>query len=238
MEASMETSSFGRLIAVLISPTKTFESICRRPTWVVVLLLLVILSVLTGVLVAQRLDMEEVIRQAVAQRGVEMSDSQIADQVALADKWGAVGAVVSGLALAPLMYLITALSFWVVFKLMGSELEFPQSFSVTLHGFMPWAVASLLSIPVILGRSTLGYEEAQGGLLLSNLGAFVTGEETGIALRTLLASVDVFTLWSLALLTIGFAVCCRRSKSSTAVVTVVMWLIYVAGKVGWATLRS
>jgi hypothetical protein len=34
-------SGFGRLIGVLVSPGKTFESIARRPTWLVPLLVLV-----------------------------------------------------------------------------------------------------------------------------------------------------------------------------------------------------
>src|SRR5688572_32534991 len=38
----MESSSFGRLIGVLVSPVKTFAAIAERPTWLVAFLVVVL----------------------------------------------------------------------------------------------------------------------------------------------------------------------------------------------------
>jgi hypothetical protein len=233
----MEDSSLGRLVTVLTSPTKTFESLCRRPTWAAVLLALMLVSIATGWLVAQRLDIEEVIQARFAPQSREPSPAEMERALAMAEKWTPVMALMGTGVGVPLAYLFVALCFWVVFKMLGSELSFVQSFSVTLHSFLPWAISGLLSIPVVLSRQRIGYEESQTGVLLSNLGA-LAGEDTGPALRALLASLDVFTLWTLVLLTLGFAVCARRSKAGAAAVVLVLWLLSVAGKVGMASLGS
>ena len=47
-------SSFGRVFGVLFSPKPTFESIVRRPTWVLPLILIVIVSVVMIFIFGQR----------------------------------------------------------------------------------------------------------------------------------------------------------------------------------------
>ena len=41
---ALEDSSAGRLIGVLVSPVKTFQSIAARPTWAVALIVLALLG--------------------------------------------------------------------------------------------------------------------------------------------------------------------------------------------------
>ena len=51
-----ETGALGRLTGVIVSPTRTFGEIARRPTWVVPLLALCVLSVIVSGLLAQKTD--------------------------------------------------------------------------------------------------------------------------------------------------------------------------------------
>ncbi len=57
--AALEDSSFGRLIGVLVSPGKTFQSIAARPTWGVALIVLLIAATASSVLISQRMDKED-----------------------------------------------------------------------------------------------------------------------------------------------------------------------------------
>jgi hypothetical protein len=54
----------------------------------------------------------------------------------------------------------------------------------------------------------------------------------------LFSSFDIFSLWAIALLVIGFAAAARISKGTTAGGVIGMWLVYVLGKVGLAALRG
>ncbi len=76
---------------------------------------------------------------------------------------------------------------------------------------------------------------ARGALLWSNP-AFLAGDEASLALLAFLSSLDVFSFWSLALLTIGFSVAGRVSKGQAATCVVGIWVLYVASKVGLAAI--
>ena len=118
-----------------------------------------------------------------------------------------------------------------VFKLLGGEFSYPVGLSVTLHGLMPGAVSKLLSLPVIYSRESIGYEESQRGVLFSNLGALAP-EDAGPALTTLMSSLDLFTLWALALLTVGYSIVGRVSKTAAGVTLVSLWIVWVLIKLG------
>lgn len=233
----MEDSSFGRLIGVLVSPSKTFQSIVERPTWMLVLVVLVILGAVAGQLILQRMDMEEVIRESLAQTGQELSDDEIDVRVEVAEKFGQYGAIGGALLVAPIAYLLIALIFWVVFKLLGGEFPYKTSLAITIHGLMPWAVATLLSIPVILSRDAISYAESQSGVLTSNL-AVLAAEDASLAFKTGLAAIDIFSIWTVVLYTLGFAIAARVGKISAGVTVVLLWAVYVLAKIGWVTLFS
>lgn len=233
----MEDSGLGRMIGVLVSPEKTFRSIAERPTWVVALVVLVLLGAAAGYLVFQKLDMAEVISQSMAGRGQQVSDEELERATEMVERFGWLGALVGALIVAPLGFLVFALVFWVVFKLQGGEFDYQTSLSVTLHSLMPVAVSSLLSLPVIYSRETIGLEESQRGVLVSNL-APLAPEEAGPALTALLASIDLFTIWSLVLFTIGYSIVGRVSKTSAGLTVVTMWIVYVLAKVGLMSIRG
>lgn len=232
----MHDSSFGRLIGALVSPGKTFESIAKRPTWVVPLLVLAIVSSLVFYLAGQRTDYRDVITKTVEQSGRDVTEEQLEPQIAMMEKAGPIISAVSTPLVIVLITLIVALLYWVAFKLLGSDLSYKDSMATTLHASMPAVVSMLISIPVILGKGTLGYEDTKtGSFLTSNLALFAPEDAPGW-LTALLASVDFFSLWSLAVTIIGFKAVARLSTQKVAVTAIVLWLLFVGLRVGWAAL--
>lgn len=234
----MGDSSFGRLVAVLLSPEQTFEAIRERPTVLLALVVLVILSLASGLLLTQKMDMDEVVREAIAQGGRQVSEEQIEQGVEMQEKFGWLFAILGSVVFLPAGYLLVALVLWVVFKLLGGELPYKSSLSTTVHAMMPTAVAGLISLPIILTRSEVSYDDIKtGSVLASNLGV-LAGEETGTAVRTLLASVDLFSLWTVALLAVGFAVVARTSRATAGFTVGGLWVVWVLIKVGWVSIFS
>jgi hypothetical protein len=232
----MEQSAFGRLLSVLISPRRTFEALAAKPTWLPPLLLLLVLGGVVGVLVSQKMDMREVVRQQLEQRGA-VDEEKLEQAVAVAEKFGSVFAL-GGVVFSAALYFGLGFIFWVAFRMMGSDIDYLRSLSTSLHGLIPNGIAALLAIPVILGRETIGAAEArQGNLLASSLAALAT-EDTGPALRAVMGSLDVFALWSLVLLGLGFQVVGRVSKGTAWAVVLVLWLFWVLAKVGLSVVFS
>ncbi|HEY0783979.1 MAG TPA: YIP1 family protein [Thermoanaerobaculia bacterium] len=232
-------SSLGRLVGVLVSPVQTFRSIARRPTWIAPLLVLAILGCGLGVLVAQRIDYSESVRKRMEQQGVKASDEQVERSMQLIKKFAPYGAAGFALVVFPALYLLVAAVFWVAFKMVGGETSYKTSLSVLLHGSLPTGIAALAAIPIVWGRASLSPEEMQrtGGVLLSSAAAFAP-EGAGPALLALLGSLDVFIFWCLVLWVIGYQEATGVSRKLSASVVVILWVLFVAGKVGFRVLAA
>lgn len=225
----MNDSAFGRLLGVLVAPGRTFRSIAERPTWLPPLLLMMLLGSVVGSLIVKRTDFEDVLHQRLAQQHQELSPEQFEKNLQVVRKIAPIAALAVPLAVLPVAYLLLAVTFWTLFRLFGSDLSYPESLSVTLHALMPMAVSALLSLPLVLSRETLNAEESQRGVLLSNL-AVLAPEGAGPAVKSLLGSVDFFTLWVLILLSLGYRTVARVSTTAAAGTVVILWLLLVAGK--------
>jgi hypothetical protein len=232
----MEQSAFGRVLSVLVSPRRTFEALAAKPTWLPPLLILLALGGVAGVLVSQRIDMREMIRAQMEQRGA-VDEEKFEDAVAMTEKFGTVFAS-AGVVFSAGLYFAVGLVFWVALRMMGSDIDYMRSLATCLHAMVPNAIAALLAVPVILGRETIGAAEARSGnLLASSLAAFA-GDDSGPGLQAFLGSLDAFAIWSLVLLALGFHIVARVSKNVSWAVVLVLWLLYVLAKVGLAALFS
>lgn len=234
----MHDSAFGRLFAVLISPARTFQSIAQRPTWAVPLVVMMVLSATVGFLTWQRVDTDDMtrpMREAIEQRQGRTPSEEELQQGAAIQRGVAYGC---SAVVPPIAYLLSALVLMAALKIAGGEIGFKTSFAVTLHGLMPWAIAALLTLPVVLTRDSLGLQEAQMQTVLASSAAAFAPEDAGQVLIAVLSSFDVFSFWSIALLTLGFSIAARVSRGKAAVVVITLWLVWLAAKVGLAALGS
>ncbi len=226
-------SAWSQVLGVLFSPSKTFEHLAAKPSWVLPLILTVITGVALSAVVLPMIDWPEVVRAQIEASGQSLSEAQIEQQIGMVEKFGAGFAWVAAVAGPFVVYPGLALIFWLIFKVMGSTMSFRQSLSVLLHGYAPiWLVSVVLSIPVVLAQGGVTTEQVQSSsYLLSNLG-FLATEDTHVALRSILTSLDLFSFWTLILLSIGYRIVARVSGAKATVSVVALWLIYVLGKTG------
>lgn len=233
----MENSSIGRLASVFLAPGKTFKSIAERPTWLVALVVALIVTIAVTSLVFPRMDWEEMIRTQVEQSNTQLSEDQIQTQIGFVERFSFVFGII-GVVFSMAAYFIVALVLTLGTKLLGGTIDYKRALSTTVYGMMPLVLGALLAIPVILSQDTLSAEAVQSGSFLSSNLSIFAPEGASTAIRTLLASFDVFTLWSVILLVIGIGVV-GRLKSGTAIGLVVgSWLFWVLIKTGWAALSS
>lgn len=235
----MEDSSFGRLIGVLVSPGKTFRSIAERPAWLVPFLVLLALSLTVGWLTQARVDPEEMVRYQLGKFADRMPPGELekaiesAENVTPAQKALQIGI---GVPAAALVTVLIAALFLGIFKILGSEMTFKQSLSTYVYGTVPLAVAALINLPLLLTRDSVTPEEAMGGGVLVASPAILASEEASAVVRSLLGSLNFFTLWTLALLILGYRIVARVSLAASSGAVITLWLLWVAGKAGFAAL--
>lgn len=231
--SALTDSAAGRLLGALVAPGKTFDSIARRPTWVLAMVFSILVGVAVSYVVMQHLDIGAAARQKIEKSGRSLTPEQVDQQVAMAEKIGKIAGPVAPLVVGPLIYLLVAFIFWLLLRLVGGEVRYPVSLAVALHGMLPQTLQGLLSLPVVASHGIYTQEGMQRGVLASNL-AFLAPEGVSPAVVSLLASLDLFVIWSLVLLVIGYRRAGRTSTAATAAVVVGAWLLYVLAKMGWA----
>jgi hypothetical protein len=223
---------FSALVGVVLSPGETFERILpprgSRSIWVVPLVLFVVLSIASTLVFVPKLDFESATREALARQGQEPDDAQVEMIVAIQKPFVYTVGVVG----TPVAILIIALVYLGGFKAFAGEGKFGSYFAVTVFSWLPQVVKSLIGSAVMATRESIRVEEAQT-LVMSNLG-FLSDPVESPALFGLLASFDVFSIWTLVLLVIGYRIVSKRSSGESIGIVAGVWAIYVIGKTGLA----
>ncbi|HEX5717435.1 MAG TPA: YIP1 family protein, partial [Thermoanaerobaculia bacterium] len=209
----------------------------ERPTWLPPLLVLTLLAGSVGLVLQMRTDPVEMVRGQLEMIKVDMPQEQVDQMIEDAENQttaAKIGLAAIGAVLQPILFAVLAVLFWLGFRMFGSEIDYVRSLATTLHGYLPLALASLINLPLIFTRETLTFEEAaNGGVLVSSLKALAP-EDTPVVTEVLLGSIDLFTVWAMVLLAIGYREVAKVSSAVASGIVILFWLIFVLFKVGIA----
>jgi Yip1 domain len=125
--------------------------------------------------------------------------------------------------------------------MLATENNFKSLFSVAIYSVLTVSIISSILFIVLLFIKPLDEFDLENPLG-SNLAALLslTGmESTPGFLKTFLTYIDVFFIWRIVLLAIGFAAVSKKLKTSTALIWVaIIALMIVLGHSSWAALFS
>ncbi len=232
-------SSIGRIFGVLFSPQATFESIVRKPTWILPLILLVFVGLAATTVITQRVTWRAVIDRAIekspkAQKRVEQIPPEKRDETLNAQAKFTEYAVYGVNVLAPFIVAVVAGAIFMAAFIVvgGARIPFKTSLAIYAYAWVPGLIAGLLAIVVLFIKdpSTVDIKN----IVASNPGALLS-DDSPKWLVSLLSSLDLFSFWEIILLAIGYrAADPKRISFAMALGTVVsVWLIYVLLGVAW-----
>lgn len=239
-EAPQQIGALGRLVGAIINPRPTFEDIARKPSWLLPLLLLIILSLsityIFGKRVGWRAFMEKQLAQnsRVQQLTPEQREQTLETQVKVAPIIGYVFGVIG----FPIVVVVIAAIFMGIFNATSSAaLDFKTSLGVITHSYTPFVIASLLGV-LILCLKPPDQIDLQN-LVASNAGTFLSSDAPKWLLA-LCTSLDIFTFWVLGLMAFAYsAVRPKKIKFGSALTWIVgIWVVFVLVKVGFAAMFS
>jgi hypothetical protein len=232
-----------RLVGAYVSPQETYEDINRKGSWLGIFLIIAVLAAALGYLPQRLMGPEAYMRKALAMNPMtkNMSEEQIKQ---ILDRPQNAFQKYSSIIFAPVAvlvaYIVSAAALLLIFVLMGGGLTFKKSLTFTIWGMAPpGLVGSLLAILFLFVKDPESLEVDPSANVVSNLGALVSAKEHGV-LHSLLASIDLFSFWTIFLLALGFSVASngKLSKGKAAAGVTVAWGIYVLGKVGFSAIFS
>ena len=218
------SSSFDRMAGVIMSPAETFESVARRPDWVTPLLVILSIALLAGILIATRVDFRSLARESMEMnpRTAEIPADRVESMVGFTATTMRISTYLNPI-LQAIALLLVASVLQISFRLFGGDTTFKQAFSVTLYSWIPRVIKGLIGLVVLFSKSDLGIFDLQNPVM-SNLG-FLSDPKSNPLLYAVLSSVDLFAIWSVVLLTIGFSVASRLSRGKSAAIVFGWWIV-------------
>ena len=221
--AEPKPNSAARIFGVLFSPDETFASIARRPTWAAPLILLVLLSLGFGLIAANRIDWGAPAREAMEQR--KDVSPEAADRAA--KMAGAIGKIISyaGPVFLVIIMLIVSGVLLLAFRLFGGEGNFLQAWSATLYAYVPSCIKSIIIIAVMLIKGATAISPLALVTIVRSNPAFLFDQKTNPMAFALASNLDLFSIWVMILLVIGFAHLARVSKGKSAAIVVSLYVV-------------
>jgi hypothetical protein len=217
---------FARLGGVFFSPREAFTEIGHAPRMIIPIIALFLISVFGGWYAMQKIDMQATMRtqleQAVKQGRIteEQMNRQIAIVGAAA---GPVTAVVSGVIV--LILCLVMAGYGKLFSMMaGAENSYKNLFEVSSYAMLVVAIVSSVLMVLILQIKGQARIEATdlNSVVASNLGSWIESALGVDALPKfimgLAKAVDIFNIWRIALLSIGFSAVSKKLKTASAAV--------------------
>ncbi len=236
-EAPGPRSFFSRFAGVYTSPRETFREIGRSPSVWVPLIVLLVISLGVAFYLTRTLDMEAVVAaqlEAAVQQG-SLTQEQMEQQLAIASKFAGIQLLLMSV-IGTLVVVFAIAGYAKLFSIFaGAENRFKPLLSVTTWSML--AVSIVQSALMVLVLQIKGAEDVSltniNSLIASNLGAILTsllGEDALPKMVISLAGmVDVFAIWTIALLAIGYSVVSKKLKTGTAAVWLAGGYVVVMG---------
>ncbi len=238
--APVQISQPARIVNAFVAPSKAFRGLERNASWWMAWLLMSIVSLAFVWVVDTRIGMDEIARIEMAKnsRQAAQMEKMSPEQRQKATQLGGTIARVTSYAV-PVSILIVSLIIAAILMAtfnfgFGAEVPFKVALAIVFYGCLPNLIASLLAIAsLVLGANPEGFNIRNP--IASNPAYFMDASAHKF-LYGLVSAVDIFSLWCVVLLGIGFS-CQSKVKRSTAILTIFSWfLLYKVGSAAIAAL--
>ncbi|MBI4890801.1 MAG: YIP1 family protein [Acidobacteria bacterium] len=238
--APSSSSEVGRLTGVCFSPGAAFPDIAANGRWFLPVLILIILSSLSVQLMISHVGVEQMLQNAMNsnERVQQLSAEQKAAAMEQQRKFMPIMMRVMPVAGVFVGVLVIAGCLLFTFRLLlDAELSYKQVLNITSYASLPPSLVGAIPFIAFLFLKAPEDFDPQNA---SGLSAASFIPQTSAAwLKSLAGSLDIFTLWNIALVAIGFSAFLgeRRMPFGRALVGVaVPWLVWVVLKMGFASI--
>ena len=207
-EAAPSLGTLARITGVLFNPKPTFADIAKRPSWVAPMVVLFVIYLGLNFALVQHTDWVEVTKDQIAKSkfAARQIEQLPEEQRARAIEQGAARAKIFRYVRAvigwPLLILVLSGVYLLAFKLLGgARTNFTTAFAVTAFAHLPMGLRELIAIPVTFLKDPASIDPEN--FLASNPAA-ILGDLPAWQMVPL-AFLDVFGIWALILMAVGFS---------------------------------
>jgi len=222
-------SEGARILNTFIAPSKMFTDLRRSAAWWGPWILISVFSVAFMFAVGKQVTFEQVSKNQIehSTKRAEQFDKLPPDQQ---QKQLQISAKIIGFfaygspALILFYFLIATVAVWATFKVgVAADTSFGQAYAIMMYASLPGIIGAILGIvSLFAGVSPEGFDI--NNPVGTNLGYYLDPETTGKFIRAMASTFDVFSIWTVILVGIGYA-CTSKVKRSTAIAIVAVWFV-------------
>jgi hypothetical protein len=218
----------ARLAGVFYEPGKVFADVAERPRWLAPIVIAILMGLALTYAISSHIGWEQTMRQTFANnpRIAELPADQREQLIARSAKFASIAGWVGSVVAPPFFVLVIAGVLTGIFNgLLGTELKFKQMFSITAYAFLVRGLYTLLVILILYLKPP---EDFNIQVSPFSPAAYMNRTDNPKWLMSLAGSLDLFTLWTIVLLAIGFSVAARKLSFSKALIGIgIPWIIVV-----------
>ncbi len=240
--APLPLNPIKRIFGVFFSPRATFQDIVRKPSWVAPMAVLIVISIGLSVSLARHADWIEISKDQIAKSKFasrqidQLTDDQKATAYQQAAQRSKIIRYARGVVGWPMLLLVSAAIYLGVFKLIGgARINFVTAFAITAFAHLPMGLKELISIPVVFLKDRASIDPEN---FLASNPAVIFGNDLAPWQLVPLAFLDMFSIWALVLVAIGFSAADPKKlpfgKSLGIVVGVTLAFMFFFTSLAWA----
>lgn len=239
-EPKPQYNDLQRVMGTLAFPSDIFKDINIKPSIILPLILSIAISVISGVVIIQKLNINwkdiyyKAFDDSLAKQGKNRADMTPQEKDALEAQ------VTTMSKAAPFLVYINPVIFSLAFpailaavflgavNLMGGATVYKKVLSLVLHIFCVVTIftQSVLNLLIVFLKDPKDLDITKGTFIASNPGALMP-ENTSKILLSILSQFDIFTIWALILISIGLPLISKNLSKQFAFITVFgLWSIY------------
>lgn len=225
-------------VNLYVAPREGFQALLPRSRFWLPLAGWLALSLAFTAVWMQKVDARAYIRQQIEDSGRadKIPPDQMDSIVETQSKMFPIFAWIGPLVFLPLGLLAAAGIYLFIFRfLFGGVVTFGQSASV-----LAWTFFALGLITTPLTLAVLGLKDEWNldprQALQANATLFLDRATTSKPLYSLMESLDLFSFWVMGVLAAGYGVANRKTTGWAIWGVVILWAVYVLGKVGFAAI--
>jgi hypothetical protein len=209
-----------KLLDIFLQPSSVFTAERERPTFLVPIALLALLTLVATLAYFMRVDPGWYADHMIDAMGRELSateEAQMRSAMPEARTMGVIGAVTGVIGVAVMMAL-TALYVWIAAKVTGRVLTFKHGLSLSSWSSMPLLLGLLVAI---VGALTMSPQTSFESLMLTNVDPLLVDLPNDHRWNRVAQSFNLLSFWSLFLFALGWKLWTRSSWLQAAVVALI-----------------
>ncbi len=227
----------SHLINIFVEPGKTFAELKEKPSFLLPLALMIVLTVVMTLFYFNKVDGSWLTEHQLSMSGNEMSSAEIEQAKKMmpsAPTMGIFGAVFGPIFIV-LVTMLVALYYLVAGKITGNAVSFKHAMSLVTWSSVP----SLLGMVVaIVGIAMMAPQTALESLMLTNVDPLLVQLPYDHTWSSLAKNFNLLSLWSVLLVAIGWRTWGKTGWGQAITVAIIPTLIIFGCMAAWAMMKS